>query len=119
MNLYRNCFKRIFDFVLNNNTTNSLSSNIIIHIDFFFQPGIKNIFFQKRHGKSSVIFNLIKFKTMFDLYDKNGDLLPDEKRITKIGKFLRITSLGELPQLFNVLKGEMSLIGRGCYCQNT
>ena len=56
---------------------------------------------------------------MFDLYDKNGDLLPDEKRITKIGKFLRITSLGELPQLFNVLKGEMSLIGRGCYCQNT
>jgi lipopolysaccharide/colanic/teichoic acid biosynthesis glycosyltransferase len=68
-------------------------------------------FFQHRPGKNSVIFLLVKFKTMNDLKDANGNLLPDENRITRFGKFIRRTSLDEIPQLFNVLKGDMSLIG--------
>jgi len=68
-------------------------------------------FFQSRGGKEGRIFDVIKFKTMNDRKDKNGELLPDELRLTKIGKFFRKTSLDELPQLINVLKGDMSLIG--------
>lgn len=69
------------------------------------------LFFQKRPGRKGKIFQIIKFKTMTDERDENGNLLPDEKRLTKIGKFIRSTSLDELPQLINVLKGDMSLIG--------
>ena len=68
-------------------------------------------FFQKRPGKKGKIFKVIKFKTMNDKKDKQGKLLPDAMRLTKIGKFVRKTSLDELPQLINVLKGDMSLIG--------
>lgn len=71
-----------------------------------------NIFFlQARPGKNGKIFYVVKFKTMTDERGTNGELLPDEKRLTKIGKFIRSTSLDELPQLINVLKGDMSLIG--------
>lgn len=74
--------------------------------------GHKNIFFpQQRPGKDEKIFKIVKFKTMTDERDVEGNLLPDEKRLTKIGKFIRKTSLDELPQLINVLKGDMSLIG--------
>lgn len=66
---------------------------------------------QQRPGKKGQIFKVIKFKTMTDECDVNGDLLPDEKRLTKVGKFLRSTSMDELPQLINVLKGDMALIG--------
>lgn len=68
-------------------------------------------FIQKRPGKNAEIFSLYKFKTMIDAYDQNGVPLPDHERITKIGKIIRSTSLDELLQLFNVIKGEMSLIG--------
>jgi lipopolysaccharide/colanic/teichoic acid biosynthesis glycosyltransferase len=71
----------------------------------------KPFFFQARPGKEECIFKVIKFKTMNDATDKRGNLLPDEKRLTTIGKFIRKTSLDEIPQLINVLKGDMSLIG--------
>ncbi|WP_394993426.1 sugar transferase [Emticicia sp.] len=70
-----------------------------------------HLFFQLRPGKDEKIFKLLKFKTMNDKRDANGDLLSDAKRLTKIGRFVRKTSLDELPQLINVLKGDMSLIG--------
>lgn len=73
--------------------------------------GLELFFTQERPGQYGKIFKVIKFKTMTDERDENGDLLPDEKRLTKIGKFIRSTSVDELPQLFNVLKGDMSLIG--------
>ena len=68
-------------------------------------------FFQRRPGKNDKIFKIIKFKTMNDEKDKNGDLLPDDKRMSRVGKIVRKTSIDEIPQLFNVLKGEMSIIG--------
>lgn len=71
----------------------------------------KPFFFQTRPGKNEKLFNIVKFKTMNDKKDENGQLLPDENRITFLGKILRKTSLDELPQLINVLKGDMSLIG--------
>lgn len=71
----------------------------------------KPFFFQKRPGKNERIFKVIKFKTMTDKKDKNGNLLSDADRLTKLGKFVRKTSLDELPQLINVLKGDMSIIG--------
>ena len=71
----------------------------------------KPFFFQQRPGKDTSIFKVIKFKTMTDKKDSNGDFLPDGKRLTSIGKFIRKTSLDELPQLINVLKGDMSIIG--------
>ena len=71
----------------------------------------KPFFFQQRPGKDTRIFKVIKFKTMTDKKDSNGDFLPDGKRLTSIGKFIRKTSLDELPQLINVLKGDMSIIG--------
>ncbi|MBU2527247.1 MAG: sugar transferase [Bacteroidetes bacterium] len=71
----------------------------------------KPFFFQKRPGKNGRIFTIVKFKTMNDRRDKDGNLLPDAERLTRIGKFVRKTSLDEIPQLFNVLKGDMSLVG--------
>jgi undecaprenyl phosphate N,N'-diacetylbacillosamine 1-phosphate transferase len=68
-------------------------------------------FFQERPGKDERIFKIIKFKSMTDECDAVGNLLPNDKRITKVGRFVRKTSIDELPQLFNVLKGGMSLIG--------
>lgn len=71
----------------------------------------KPFFFQLRPGKNAKLFNIIKFKTMNDKKDSNGELLPDHKRLTKVGAFVRKTSLDEIPQLINVIKGDMSLIG--------
>lgn len=87
---------------------------IVTMIVLFFanKNGFKGIFFtQERPGKDEKIFKVIKFKTMTDECDAEGNLLPDAQRLTKVGKFIRSTSIDELPQLINVLKGEMSLIG--------
>ena len=85
---------------------------IIIAIFLHFaNKGAGAFFFQERPGKDEKIFKVIKFKTMTDERDREGTLLPDEKRLTKIGRFVRSTSIDELPQLINVFKGDMSLIG--------
>ena len=89
-----------------------LSPFLLTIVSFLFLTQKRNIFFsQWRIGKNEKPFQLYKFKTMMDTVDENGILLPDMKRITLVGKFLRQTSLDELPQLFNVLKGEMSFVG--------
>ena len=77
----------------------------------FANKGTGSFFTQERPGKNNKIFKVIKFKTMTDERDENGNLLPDEKRLTKVGRFVRSTSIDELPQLINVLKGDMALIG--------
>ena len=110
--MYRKYFKRILDLVL------SLIAFIIllpimmvIYILVRIKLGKPVIFKQKRPGKDEKIFTLYKFRTMTDEKDENGNLLPDEKRLTKFGKFLRSTSLDELPELVNIIKGEMSIVG--------
>ena len=112
MKLYRNFFKRLLDFILSLLALCALMPVILIvtAILFFLNRG-KPFFFQRRPGRNERIFLLVKFKTMNDLRNGDGELLPDEKRITRFGKFVRKTSLDEIPQLFNVLKGDMSLIG--------
>lgn len=77
----------------------------------FANKGAGAFFFQERPGKDGKIFKVIKFKTMTDERDENGELLPDADRLTKVGKFVRSTSIDELPQLINVIKGDMALIG--------
>ncbi len=77
----------------------------------FANKGAGAFFFQERPGKDCKIFKVVKFKTMTDERDKDGKLLPDAQRLTKVGRFVRSTSIDELPQLWNVLKGDMSLIG--------
>ena len=77
----------------------------------FANKGTGAFFFQERPGKNGKLFKVIKLKTMTDERDEHGNLLPDEKGLTKVGKFVRSTSMDELPQLINVLKGDMSLIG--------
>jgi len=84
---------------------------VLVTIGLYIANQGKPFFFQKRPGKNGKIFEIIKFKTMNDLKDSKGNLLPDEKRLTRIGTFVRKTSLDEIPQLINVLRGEMSLIG--------
>lgn len=84
---------------------------IVVTLGLFFANQGKPFFFQLRPGKNEQLFKIIKFKTMNDRKDENGNLLPDVNRLTKVGKFVRKTSLDELPQLINVLKGDMSLIG--------
>src|SRR5690606_26460793 len=84
---------------------------VVVMIGLYFANQGKPFFFQARPGKGEHIFKIIKFKTMNDKKDANGNLLPDAERLTKIGAFVRKTSLDEIPQLINVLKGDMSIIG--------
>ncbi|MFV0481259.1 MAG: sugar transferase [Campylobacteraceae bacterium] len=84
---------------------------IVVYIALFFSIGSPVIFRQARPGKNEKIFNIYKFRTMTNTKDIDGNLLPDEKRLTKVGKFIRSTSLDELPQFFNILKGDMSFVG--------
>lgn len=111
--MYRNYIKRILDFVFGLTVLFIVCPIILLTliILFFANKGVGVFFFQERPGKNSKIFKVIKFKTMTDERDKEGNSLPDEKRLTKIGQFIRTTSIDELPQLINVLKGDMSLIG--------
>lgn len=111
--MYSKLFKRWIDFVIVLCVLMFLLPILILITLFlhFANKGAGAFFFQERPGKYGKIFKVIKFKTMSDERDAKGKLLPDEKRLTKIGKFIRSTSIDELPQLINVLKGDMALIG--------
>ncbi|GGW87289.1 sugar transferase [Salegentibacter mishustinae] len=110
--MYKHFFKKILDFFIAFTALLVLSPLLIpITVLLALANNGKPFFFQKRPGKNGRIFSIIKFKTMTDEKDENGDLLPDEKRLTAVGKFVRKTSIDEIPQLINVLKGNMSLIG--------
>jgi undecaprenyl phosphate N,N'-diacetylbacillosamine 1-phosphate transferase len=110
--MYKLIFKRFFDFFISLFTLILFSPILLLLFVWLLltNPG-SPFFLQPRPGKNERIFKVIKFKTMTDEKDDNGNLLPDAKRLTKVGKFVRSTSLDELPQLINVLKGDMSLIG--------
>ena len=110
--MYAKYVKRILDFLISLIAIIILSPiYLIVAILVMFKLGSPVIFKQKRPGKDGKIFTLYKFRTMSDKKDENGNLLPDKDRLTKFGKVLRSTSLDELPELVNILKGEMSLIG--------
>lgn len=110
--MYKNFFKRLIDFVAAFCGLVLLSPIfIIVMVGLFFANKGKPFFFQERPGLNEKIFKIIKFKTMNDKKDANGNLLPDAERLTPIGAFVRKTSLDEIPQLINVLKGDMSLVG--------
>lgn len=110
--MYQKYFKRCMDFILSLAAILVLSPvYLIVAIFVRVKLGSPILFCQKRPGKDEKIFNMYKFRTMTDGRDENGELLPDEARLTKFGKFLRSTSLDELPELFNILKGDMSIIG--------
>ena len=110
--MYKNFIKPAIDFVLALVGFLFLSPVfVLVAIGLFFANDGKPFFFQLRPGKDGKIFKIIKFKTMTDKKDENGNLLPDADRLTKIGSFVRKTSLDEIPQLLNVIKGDMSLVG--------
>lgn len=111
--MYNHFFKRFIDIVVSGGVLLVLSIPLILIAIYlhFANKGAGVFFLQERPGKGGEIFKVVKFKTMTDERDVNGNLLPDEKRLTTVGKFVRSTSIDELPQLINVLKGDMSLIG--------
>ena len=110
--MYRNFFKRILDLVIAIIALIiTLPLLIAVYVILYTQNKGSAFFFQERPGRYQKAFNIIKFKTMSDAKDSSGKLLPDNQRITKAGKIIRKLSIDELPQLVNVLKGEMSLIG--------
>lgn len=111
--MYKHFFKRLIDIVVSG-VVLLLISWFLLLVWLFLKRANKGagaFFLQERPGKDAKIFKIIKFKTMNDERDEDGNLLPDEVRITKVGQWIRSTSIDELPQLINVFKGEMSLIG--------
>lgn len=110
--MYRKVVKRFFDIILSFMALSILWPVIaVVAILVKCKLGSPVIFRQRRPGKNEKIFEMYKFRTMTDARDANGELLPDEVRLTKFGKFLRSTSLDELPELWNILKGDMSIVG--------
>ena len=111
--MYKHFFKRFFDFWIALIALICISPILIVVIIWlrFANKGAGAFFFQERPGKDGKIFKVIKFKSMTDERDAEGKLLPDAARLTKVGRFVRSTSIDELPQLINVLKGDMALIG--------
>ena len=111
--MYKHFFKRFFDFWISLVVIIIISPILLVVTIWlhFANKGAGAFFTQDRPGKDGKIFKVIKYKTMTDERDNYGNLLPDEKRLTKVGKFVRSTSIDELPQLINVLKGDMALIG--------
>src|SRR5690606_9117446 len=110
--MYRLFLKRILDFFIATIALLFLSPVfILVTIALFIANAGKPFFFQKRPGRNEQPFKIVKFKTMNDKKDSQGNLLPDADRLTKVGAFVRKTSLDEIPQLINVIKGDMSLIG--------
>lgn len=111
--MYKHFFKRLFDFCIALIALVCISPILIVVTIWlhFANKGAGAFFFQERPGKDGKIFKVIKYKTMTDERDAEGSLLPDADRLTKVGRFVRSTSIDELPQLINVLKGDMALIG--------
>lgn len=111
--MYAHCLKRVLDFTIALIAIICLSPLLIVVAVWLHvaNKGAGAFFMQERPGKDEKIFKVIKFKSMTDERDANGKLLPDKQRLTAVGKLIRKTSIDELPQLFNVLKGDMALIG--------
>ncbi len=111
--MYKHFFKRAIDIIASGSGLLLLSPLLLVVTLWlhFANKGAGAFFFQERPGKNARIFKIYKFKSMTDARDADGNLLPNEQRITKAGKFIRNTSIDELPQLWNVLKGDMSIIG--------
>lgn len=110
--LYRYFFKRFFDILLSGLALIILSPVfLVLSIIVRIKHGSPVVFKQPRPGKNNKIFKFCKYRSMVDAYDEKGNLLPDDQRITKFGKMLRKTSLDELPQLWNIFKGDMSIVG--------
>ena len=111
--MYKHFFKRVLDFCISFIALIIISPILLVVTIWlhFANKGAGAFFFQERPGKDAKIFKVIKFKTMTDERGADGHLLPDAQRLTKVGRFVRSTSLDELPQLINVLKGDMALIG--------
>ena len=110
--MYKNYIKRILDFLLSGIVLIILAIPlIIVGLLIKVQLGSPILFRQKRPGKNGKIFEIIKFRTMNNTKDENGNLLPDDLRLTKFGKFIRSTSIDEQPELINILKGDMSIVG--------
>ena len=111
--MYKHFLKRVFDFLISLVVLICISPVLLVVTVWlhFANKGAGAFFLQERPGKDARIFKVIKFKTMTDGRDADGNLLPDEQRLTRVGKFVRSTSIDELPQLINVLKGDMALIG--------
>ena len=111
--MYKNFLKRLFDFTLALAALIAFSPIIgaVCVALHFANKGAGTFFTQERPGKDGKIFRVVKFKTMTDERDASGELLPDSARMTRIGRFLRKSSLDELPQLFNILRGDMSIVG--------
>ena len=111
--MYKNFFKRILDFCISLVALICLSPILLVVTIWlhFANKGAGAFFLQERPGKDAKIFKIIKFKTMTDERDADGNLLPDAQRLTKVGRIIRSTSIDELPQLINVLKGDMAFIG--------
>ena len=113
MNMYKNFIKRFFDLLISLIGLICISPILIVVTIWlhYANKGAGAFFMQERPGKGGKIYKVIKFKTMTDEKDADGNLLPDAQRLTKVGKFVRSTSIDELPQLINILKGDMSFIG--------
>jgi lipopolysaccharide/colanic/teichoic acid biosynthesis glycosyltransferase len=110
--MYKKIFKQLMDFTLSLMAIVVLSPVfIIVGVFVRVKLGSPVLFKQKRPGLNEKIFTMYKFRTMTDEKDENGELLPDSVRLTKFGRFLRSTSVDELPELFNILKGDMSIVG--------
>ena len=111
--MYKHFFKRLIDFILVLCVLLVIGPILLIFAIglYFTNKGTGAFFLQERPGKGGKIFKVIKFKTMTDERDADGNLLPDADRLTNVGRFVRSTSIDELPQLINVLKGDMALIG--------
>ena len=110
--MYRSFFKRVFDFILSLTAIIILSPVLLLlTVIGAFRMGGNPFFTQDRPGKDGKVFKLVKFKSMNNKRDERGELLPDEKRLTSYGQFIRNTSFDELPELINILKGDMAVVG--------
>lgn len=110
--MYATYFKRVIDFILSFLSLAALAIPLLlVGILIHFKLGSPIFFRQQRPGRNETIFEILKFRTMTDAKDEQGNLLPDVERLTKLGRFLRSTSIDELPELINILRGDMAIVG--------